>query len=222
MRRFWLYGLIVGGLAAGCTSKTPTAPTPPPAATCTFTLSSTSLNVAGVGGTATLAVTTGNTCAWTVSSNAGFVSVTSASNQTGSGTINITVSQNAGDARTAILTAGGQTVTVNQAAGDALFGNFAGTISKGANCPASLPASVPWTGLIRRTSAGSPELVISLPTLGINNQTVNLTLATNTLQFAVFVDSVYTFNATIAADRRSLNGTFSGGSCSGTWNGARQ
>ena len=223
MSRLWLFGLIVGGLTVAC-SKSPTSPTPtpPPAAACSFALSSTALSIAGVGGTATLTVTTANTCAWIVTSSAGFVSLTSANSQTGTGTISISVAENTGEARTATLTIGGQTVTVNQAAGDALFGNWAGTISKGANCPAVLPASLPWTGQIRRNAAGSPELVISLPSVGISNQTVNLTLATSTLQFAVFVDTVYTFTATIASDRRSLTGTFSGGSCSGTWSGARQ
>jgi hypothetical protein len=43
----------------------------------------------------------------------------------------------------------------------------------------------------------------------------------NSLQLFVPIDTLYTFNATLAADRRSLSGTFSGGSCSGTWNGTR-
>lgn len=189
---------------------------------CSFALSSTALNIAGVGGTATLTVTTGSTCAWIVTSSAGFVNVTSPTSQTGPGTISISVAENTGDARTATLTLGGQTVTVNQASGDPVFGNWAGSIAKGANCPAALPSSLPWTGVVRRTSAGSPELVISLPTVGISGQTLNLTLTGNTVQFLVFVDSVYTFTGTLAADRRSLTGTFSGGSCSGTWSGSRQ
>lgn len=225
MRRILLIGLLVPVVLVGCSkakSSSPTAPTPaPPAASCSFAVSSTSLNVAGVGGTATFTVTTGSTCAWIVTSSASFVSITSPTSQTGSGTVNISVAENSGDSRTATLTLGGQTVTVTQSAGDAVFGNWAGTISKGANCPAALPSSLPWTGVIRRNNAGSPEIVISLPTVAINNQALNLTLTGNTLIFQVFVDSVYTFTGNLASDRRSVTGTFSGGSCSGTWSGAR-
>ena len=223
MRRLWLLGLMVPVVIAAC-SSTPSSPTPtpPPAATCTFTVSSNTLNLAGIGGTATLTVTTGSTCAWTVASSAGFVNVTSATSQTGTGTISISVAENTGDARSATVTVGGQAVTVNQAAGDAAFGNWAGTITKGSGCPASLPSSVPWTGTIRRSASGSPEFVISLPSVGVTNQVVALQLVNNNLQFAVFVVTIYNFIATLAADRRSLSGTFSGGSCSGTWTGTRQ
>lgn len=223
MRRLLLFGVIVPVVLAACSYKSPTSPTPtPPAATCSFTVSSTALNVAGVGGTATFSVTTGSTCAWIVVSSASFVSVTSATSQTGPGTVSISVAENSGDTRSATVTVGGQTVTVSQAAGDAVFGNWGGTIAKGANCPAILPASLAWTGVVRRNAAGSPELVLSLPSVGITGQTLNLTLTGNTVQFQVFVDSVYTFTGTLAGDRRSLSGTFSGGSCSGTWSGARQ
>jgi hypothetical protein len=223
VRRILLCGFIIPIVFAACAkSNSPTAPTPaPPAATCSFAVSSTALSVAGVGGTATFTVTTGSTCAWIVTSSAGFVSITSATSQTGPGTVSISVTENTGDARTATLTVGGQTVTVNQAAGDPVFGNWGGTIAKGANCPAILPASLQWTGVVRRNAAGSPELVISLPSVGITGQTLMLTLTGNTVSFQVFVDSVYTFTGTLAADRRSLTGTFSGGSCSGTWSGAR-
>lgn len=223
MHRLWLFGLIVPVVITACSSSpsSPT-PTPPPAGTCSFALTSMALSVAGVGGTATLSVTTGSTCTWTVASSAAFVNVTSASSQTGSGTVTISVAENTGDARTATLTVGGQTVTVNQAAGDPVFGNWAGSISKGAGCAASLPSSAQWNGAIRRSSSGSPELVISIPALGVSNQTLNLILSGNTIQFNVFVDALYTFTATLAADRRSLTGTFTGGSCSGTWTGTRQ
>ena len=36
------------------------------------------------------------------------------------------------------------------------------------------------------------------------------------------IDASGELTGTLAADRRSLTGTFAGGSCSGTWNGARQ
>jgi hypothetical protein len=203
------------------TSTTPTSPTSP-TPTCTYALSSTTLSVAGTGGTASLGVTTGTGCAWSASSSASFVTITSTTNQSGNGTVNITVPENTGDARTGTLTIAGQTVTVSQAAGDPLYGNWSGTIVKGTGCPATLPSSVTWTGTIRRTSAASSELVISILSVGIVNQVIPLIVNGSALQFFVQIDTLYTFNATLASDRRSLTGTFSGGGCSGTWNGTRQ
>lgn len=178
--------------------------------------------MAGVGGTATIAVTTGSTCSWTVASSAAFASVTSGTGQTGPGTVNISVAENLGDARTATLTIGGQAVIVNQASGDPVFGNWAGTITKGAGCPASLPAAAQWTGTIRRNAGGFHEFLISIPSVLVFNQAVSLTINGSTLQFAVALDALYTFTATLAPDRRSFSGTFAGGTCSGTWTGTRQ
>ena len=112
-------------------------------------------------------------------------------------------------------------MTITQAASDPLFGNWSGSITKGAGCPAALPATAGWTGTIRRNSIGQAELVITAATVGVVNQTLPLIVNGNNIQFAVQIDTVYTFVATLAADRRSFTGTFSGGSCSGTWNGTR-
>lgn len=224
-RRFWLGLILVTPLALAACSKlsssspTPTSPTSP---ACTYALGTTTLNMAGVGGTATIGVTTNAGCAWTVSSTGSFVTLTTASSNSGPGTVGITVAENTGDARSATLTVAGQTVAINQAAGDPVFGNWAGTITKGAGCPATLPASAAWTGTIRRNAAGSHEFLINIPSALVFNQAVSLQINGNTMQFSVPVDTLYTFNATLASDRRSLTGTFSGGSCSGTWSGTRQ
>ncbi len=222
MRRLSCLITVVALVAAvACSDKTettsPTAPTP----TCTYNISSTTLNVAGAGGTAFLTVTAPAGCAWTASSNAAFVTLTSTPSQSGNGTVNLTIAENSGDARTGTLTIAGQTVTVSQATGDQLYGNWAGTIVKGGGCPASLPASVTFTGTIRRTGAASSEFVISIPSVGVVNQAIPLIVNGNSLQFFVPIDTLYTFNATLASDRRSFTGTFSGGTCSGTWTGAR-
>jgi hypothetical protein len=214
---------VLAAVTAGACSetRTPTSPTPPTPA-CSFTLSTTTLSMAGTGGSASLGVVASTGCAWSVTSNAPFVSITSANNQSGNGTVNITVPENPGDARTGTLTIAGQTVTITQAAGDQLYGNWAGTITKGAGCPASLPASVAFSGTIRRTSAATSEFVISIPALGISNTPIPLIVNGNSLQLFVPIDTLYTFTATLSSDRRSLAGTFSGGTCSGTWAGTRQ
>ena len=221
MRALISFALIASlPLLAACSeTRTPTTPTPSP--TCTITLSTNTLNIAATGATATVGVTVNSGCAWTATSNASFVVVNSGSTGNGTGTVGLTIAENNGDARTGTVTIGGQTVTVSQAASDPLFGNWSGTISKGAGCPASLPNNVAWTGTVRRSAIGQAELVINAPQAGVFNQTLPLTINGNNIQFAVLIDAVYTFNATLSADRRSFTGTFSGPGCSGSWSGNR-
>ena len=206
-------------LAACNETRTPTTPTP--AQTCAFTLSTNTLNIAATGATASVGVSVNSGCAWTATSNASFVVVNSGSTGNGTGTVGLTIAENTGDARTGTVTIAGQTVTISQAASDPLFGNWSGTIAKGAGCPATLPNSVAWTGTVRRNSIGQAELVINAPQAGVFNQTLPLTINGNNIQFAVLIDAVYTFNATLAADRRSFTGTFAGPGCSGSWSGSR-
>ncbi len=207
-------------LCAACSDSSPSAPTSP-TPSCTYTLSTTSVSVASTGASVTIGVTAPTGCAWTASSNAAFAAITSGSSGSGIGTVGLAVAANGGDARTALITVAGQTATLMQAASDPLFGNWSGSIAKGAGCPAALPASAGWVGVIRRNSFGQAELVLTAATVGVVNQVLPLTLNGNNIQFAVQIDAVYTFVATLAADRRSFTGTFSGGGCSGTWSGNR-
>jgi hypothetical protein len=214
-------------VAAACTqvrtSSSPTAPTGN--TTCTYAVSTSTFSMAGQGGTATIAVNTGSSCAWTVSSNASFINITSANSQSGSGTVTFVVAPNTGDARNATLSVAGQSITIAQGAGsaaDPVLGNWSGTIVKGAGCPAVLPASVSWTGTVRRGSAGNTELVVSIPQAGVVNQAVAVTLTGNEFRFGVPLDTNYTFVGTLSSDRRSVTGTFTGAACSGTWNASHQ
>ena len=203
--------LSIGVMA--CSKKDmPTGPDPAPPAACTFTVSTTTFNLSGAGAT----------CAWTVANVSSFISVTGSASQTGSGTVNFSVGENPGDARVGTMTVAGQVVTVNQSANDPVYGSWGGTIVKGSGCPATLPASVDYTGTIRRTSGATNEFVIAIPALGLPSQTLALTINGNSLQFFVPIDTLYTFNGTLSTDRRSITGTFSGGSCSGAWNGSRR
>ena len=210
----------VAGVTACSKKEIPTSPTPQ--TTCTYSISTTSFSMSGVGGTGTFTVTTGSTCPWSVSNNASFVTVNPTSTQTGTGSVTFSVGENPGDTRTGTLVIAGQNVAISQAPNDQLFGNWGGTVSKGSGCPSSLPSSVEWTGTFRRTSGATTELVISLPTVGVFNQVIQVTVNGSDIQFFIPIDTLYTFNARLAPDRRSLTGTFAGGSCSGTWTGARR
>ena len=210
------------GAAACSKSETPTSPTPPAQTACTYAVSTTTFNLAGSGASATLSVNTGPACTWTVANVSSFISVTGTGSQTGPGNVSFSVGENPGDARTGTMTVAGQTVTVNQAANDPVYGNWGGTIAKGSGCPASLPASVEYTGTIRRTGGATNEFVIAIPSLGVPSQALALTINGSSLQFFVPIDTLYTFNGTLSSDRRSITGTFAGGSCSGTWTGTRR
>lgn len=211
--------------AVACSKKeSPTGPSdvvPPAQATCIYSVSTTTFNIAGSGGSATLTVNTGTTCTWTATTSSSFISITGTGGS-GPGNVSFNIAENSGDARVGTLTVAGQAVIVNQAAGDPVYGNWGGTIVKGSGCPASLPASVEYTGSIRRTGGATNEFAIAIPALGLPSQTLALTITGNNLQFFVPIDTLYTFNGTLASDRRSLTGTFSGGTCSGTWNGTRR
>ena len=167
--------------------------------------------MSGAGGSATFTVSTGSACTWSVTNNTNFLTVTPTGLQTGPGSVTFTIAANPGDSRTGTLTVAGQTVTETQSPNDPIYGAWGGTIVKGSGCPATLPSSVEWSGTFRRTSAASTEFVISIPQAGVINQVIPVTLNGSTLQFFVPIDTLYTFNATLSSDRRSLNGTFSGG-----------
>jgi hypothetical protein len=88
-----------------------------PAPTCTFTVSPTSASPGASGGVAAVSVTaSAPSCAWTASSQAGWITISGTASGTGSATVQYAVASNAGTARSGTLTVAGHTVTINQAA----------------------------------------------------------------------------------------------------------
>lgn len=81
---------------------------------CTFTIVPTSKNFTASGGTGSVSVTTAAGCAWTATSNASFITITSGGSGSGNGTVGYSVAANTGAARTGTLTIAGQTFTVTQ------------------------------------------------------------------------------------------------------------
>ncbi|HEY2933345.1 MAG TPA: BACON domain-containing protein [Acidobacteriota bacterium] len=89
----------------------------PAAVNCTFTLSAAGQSFASGAATGSAGVTASDaSCAWTASSNAAFITVTSGAGGTGNGTVNFSVAANTtASVRTGTLTVAGQTFTVTQA-----------------------------------------------------------------------------------------------------------
>jgi hypothetical protein len=85
---------------------------------CAFALSSTgqSFDRDGGSGTVGVTVTQGVDCQWTAASNASFITLTSGSSGTGSGSVSFRVAPNSGAERSGTLTIAGLTFTVGQAA----------------------------------------------------------------------------------------------------------
>jgi pimeloyl-ACP methyl ester carboxylesterase len=83
-------------------------------ASCTYSLSCSTVDVGSGAGTGTCVVTAPSGCAWTASSNAtSWLTTTSTGN--GNGTVTFNYTANTGASRTGIITVQGQTITVTQA-----------------------------------------------------------------------------------------------------------
>jgi hypothetical protein len=84
-------------------------------APCSYSIAPTSQSVPSLGGTGTASVTTTSACAWTATSNAPWLIITSGETGTGNGTVGFSAAVNTGVVRTGTLTIAGQTFTVTQA-----------------------------------------------------------------------------------------------------------
>ena len=80
---------------------------------CGFSLSPTGDTIGSDGGSVSVSVTTGSTCAWTATTNDPWITVTAGSG-TGNGTAGFSVAPNPGSARTGSVMFGGQQFTITQ------------------------------------------------------------------------------------------------------------
>ncbi len=84
---------------------------------CTYAISPTSRSFSSAGGSGTISVSTQAGCSWTATESASWISITTGSSGSGSGTVSYQVDPNTGPARSASITVAGRTHTVTQAAG---------------------------------------------------------------------------------------------------------
>jgi hypothetical protein len=87
-----------------------TSPTTP---SCSYSVNPTSLSFSATGGTATVGVTTGDGCPWSVASGVEWVSV--GSGGSGSGSVAVSIGANNAGQRSATITVAGKSVSVTQA-----------------------------------------------------------------------------------------------------------
>lgn len=85
---------------------------------CSYVIAPTSQNFSASGGPGTnISVTAPGGCAWTATSNAAWITITSGTPGSGNGSVGYTVAANSGVARNSTMTIAGQTFTVTQDAG---------------------------------------------------------------------------------------------------------
>ena len=161
-------------------SSSPTPTPPPPSPSCTFSLSPHDDSVPVLGGTGTVDVNTTTGCAWTASSNASWITITSGASGSGDGRVAYLVLPNVGASRSGTLTIAGQTFTVTQAAlvcsysispnnqkVDAPAGTGSITVSTGSTCTWTASSNASWIAV---TSGAS----------GTGNGTVTYSYTANT------------------------------------------
>jgi len=151
------------------------------ATTCVNSVSPTSANVTSSGGTGSLNVSTLSNCPWTAVSNTSWIKVTFGANGRGNNSATYSVALNSGAARTGTITVGGQTFTVNQAAGNlactnSLSPTSASVSPNGGNGAVSVSAGAAcgWT-----VSSNSAWITITSGASGSGNGSVGYSVAMN-------------------------------------------
>ena len=85
--------------------------------TCTYEVTPTSQSITSGGGALTpFTVMTGSACSWSVSSSAGWLTLSGPTTRTGAGTVSFTASANPGGSRNTVVTIAGRSVGITQAA----------------------------------------------------------------------------------------------------------
>ncbi len=150
------------------------------AAPCSYSILPTSQNFAAAGGSNVVGVTASAGCAWTATSNAAWLTLTSGSSGSGNGTVNYTVAANAGPQRSGTLTVAGQTFTVNQDSGCSFTinptnQNFAASGGSGNVAVTASNAACSWIA-----TSNAAWLTITAGASGSGNGTVSFTVAAST------------------------------------------
>jgi beta-lactamase superfamily II metal-dependent hydrolase len=105
------FGGDLSGAGTGAIDPDPATP-----GACSYSASPTSLAATTTAGTITVSVTTTFNCAWTTTSSASWIGISTGTSAIGSGTATLAYQANTGAARTGTATVAGKTITITQAA----------------------------------------------------------------------------------------------------------
>jgi hypothetical protein len=155
---------------------------------CNTAISPASQNVPAAGGTGSISVESQSLCDWMVTSNAPWITVTSAPTGRGNGAVTFAVAANTGAARTGTITISNRTFTLSQAAGAApsptppactftiapTSQNVAATAGTG-TVNVTTTAACAWTAI-----SNAAWLTVTAGAAGTGNGTVGVNIAANT------------------------------------------
>jgi hypothetical protein len=149
------------------------APVPQP---CTYAVSAGGVTFSAAASSVNLSVTTASECGWTTTSSAAWISVTAGTS--GSGTVNVSVTANAGGTRTGLVTIAGQPVTITQSAQPPCsFTVSPGAFSVASGATSSNVSVTTTTGCTWSTSSGASWITIANGKSG--SGTVKVSVASN-------------------------------------------
>jgi len=143
------------------------------ALSCSYSINPASEAIAAGGGTSTIAVSTGGSCAWTSASNAAWITIASGGTATGPGSVKLNIAANSGAARTGTATIAAQTFTVTQAAAPcgyslspwtvdllAAGGEGRTNVSAGAGCAWTATSNAAWITVTGGSSGTGNGVVV--------------------------------------------------------------
>jgi hypothetical protein len=143
------------------------------AVSCSYSISPANEAMAAAGGTSTITVATGGSCAWTSAANASWITIASGSSGTGPGTVRLNIAANTGAARTGTATIAAQTFTVSQAAAPcgyalspstldlaAAGGEGRTNVSAGAGCAWTATSNATWITVTGGSSGTGNGVVV--------------------------------------------------------------
>ena len=195
---------------------------------CTYQLGSSSSSIPAAGGTGTVGVSSGNTCTWTASSGAPWISITSGGSGTGNGSVAFSAAANTGGARTGTLTIAGQTFSVMQAAAAvpctyslgsssasiaAAGGSGTVGVSSGSTCTWTASSGASWISITSGgsgTGNGSVAFSVAANTGGARSGTLTIAgQSFSVTQAAAAVSCSYSISSTSANINGAATGTIS-------------
>ena len=151
------------------------------AGSCAATLNPASQSVSAAAGSASVGVTVANGCAWTASTTATWITITSGATGSGNGTVAFDFAANPNTtSRTGTITIAGQTHTVTQTGScPASLNPASQTVPAGGGAGATVAVTIP-SGCAWTSSTTTPWITITGSGSGTGNGSVDFTVAANT------------------------------------------
>ena len=146
---------------------------------CSYSIQATSQSIASGGGPGSSAVTSGSGCAWTATSNAPWITVTSGATGSGDGNVTFGIAPNPGAERSGTLTIAGHTFTVNQTTGCSYsIQSTSQSIASGGGPGASAVTSN--SGCAWTTTSNATWITVTSGATGSGNGNVTFSIGANT------------------------------------------